>query len=107
MNKSLILSGVLFLALIVGGIVYWCTAGYGKVSPDAYEVAKALYGTCLSESDQRLEMVSSLLDDDEDSLEVTARERDWLESMIEKAKDGNWKSAAKSARRMMEDQVAH
>ena len=106
MNK-LILSGVLFLALLLGGVFFWSNSGYGEVSPDAYEVAKALYGTCLSKNESRLDSVTVMLDGDDRPLEITQTERDWLESMVRSAKDGNWNSAAKSARRMMEDQIKY
>ena len=107
MNK-LILSGVFFLALVVGGVFYWSTGGYGEVSPDAYKVATALYGTCLSKNEARLDSVTEMLDGDhEQSLEITPTERDWLESMVRTARDGSWNSAAKSARRMMEDQIKY
>jgi hypothetical protein len=40
-------------------------------------------------------------------LQISAEERKWLDAMIATARDGRWESAAKSARRMMEDQVQH
>ena len=45
--------------------------------------------------------------DREDTPGVSENERRWLESMIRTARDGDWKSAANSARRMMEDQVEY
>lgn len=108
-NHSLLLGVLLCVALLVGGIAWWLNSGYGEVSGDAYEVAKALYGTCLAEDEDRLERVTVLLeeqnDEDTERLAITPKERRWLESMIDTARKGDWKSAARSARRMMEDQV--
>lgn len=35
---------------------------------------------------------------------ISIRERNWLDSVIEKARAGKWKSAAAMAKQMMEDQ---
>jgi hypothetical protein len=109
-NQPLVLTSLVVLALLVAGIVYYGNSGYGKVSADAYEIAKALYGTCLAESDERLNRVALLLDEPDDApdsepLEITEKERRWLNSILKQAREGDWKSAASSARRMMEDQV--
>lgn len=104
-NGKVILAVVAALLLGVA-ITFLTDRGYGKVSPDAYEVSKALYGACLAKSDARLDAVEALFDDDSDqAVELNDKERRWLESMIATAKEGNWESAATSARRMMEDQV--
>ena len=108
-NQSLMATILVAVVFLVTGIIYWCSSGYGKVSDDAYAVAKTLVGTCLAKSDERLEKVVSLLEGDGENepLEITDRERQWLESMIQKARNGDWESAANSARQMMEDQVEY
>ena len=110
MNISKLLWPILGVMLIGTVIMVWTSQGYGKVSPRAYEVSTALYGACLAKSDARLESIENLLDEDadrEDTPGVSENERRWLESMIRTARDGDWKSAANSARRMMEDQVEY
>ena len=108
MNSWKLLWPILGVLLIGAAIVVWSSQGYGKVSPDAYQVATALYGSCLAESDQRLQSVSLLVSDEsEQPLELSDSERRWFESMIRTAEGGDWKSAAKSAKRMMEDQVEY
>jgi hypothetical protein len=79
------------------------------VSSDAYGVAQALYGSCLARSDDRLDMLDTLLAgaSDEQSLQITQQEKKWLGLMIQKARNGDWKSAASEARRMMENQVEY
>jgi hypothetical protein len=97
---------VLILLASVGAFLF--NRGYGKVSPDAYEVSKALYGACLAKNEDRLEAVELLLDrQTEKQIVLNAKERRWIESMIDAARSGDWESASKSARRMMEDQVEH
>lgn len=110
MKISKLLLPILGVILIGAAIMFCSSQGYGKVSPRAYEVSTALYGACLAKSDARLESIEGLLDEDaeaEDASTVSEDERRWLESMIRTARDGDWESAAKSARRMMEDQVEY
>ena len=110
MKISKLLWPILGVMVIGAAIMVWFSQGYGKVSPRAYEVSTALYGACLAKSDARLESIEGLLDEGaetEDASTVSEDERRWLESMIRTARDGDWESAAKSARRMMEDQVEY
>ena len=106
-NGKLVLSMV--AVLLIGAVmVCWTSRGYGKVSPGAYEFSKAIIGACQAKSDDRVKAVEGLLAEDSDVVvKISNTERGWLESMISKAKDGDWKSAANSARRMMEDQVEY
>ena len=113
-NKlSVGLAAIVVFLLVCIVFLFW-PSGYGKVSPDAYEAAKAIYGACMSESGERLRLVTSLVDGDSDGdsgddsirkLEISDTERQWLQLMIEKAEGGDWKVAAAQARQMMKDQV--
>jgi hypothetical protein len=108
MSKGKIVLPIVSLLLVGGLIMFWSSRGYGKVSPDAYEVSKALYGACLAKNDSRLDSVEELCEEGtEHGLEITDTERRWLKSMVDTARKGDWKSAAQSARQMMEDQVEH
>ena len=51
-------------------------------------------------------MVDKLLDESDD-LSLPSNERIWIEKIIKLARSGDWKSAAKKAKRMMEDQVKY
>lgn len=109
-NKlSVGLAAIVVFLLVCIVFLFW-PSGYGKVSPDAYEAAKAIYGACMSESGERLRLVTSLVDGDSEDdsirkLEISDTERQWLQLMIEKAEGGDWKVAAAQARQMMKDQV--
>ena len=97
--------GVLAIAVATS---LWLGRGYGTVSPDAYQVAQALYSSCLAKSEVRLEAVESTINDaGEQPLEITVKEQRWLKEIIADAKAGNWQSAAADARQMMEDQVEY
>lgn len=99
-----ILFSVMLLAL-AGGYM-WVNRGYGEVSPETYQFSKALYSACLKKSDEHLDMVDKLLDESDDS-SIPSNERIWIEKIIKLARSGNWDSAAKKAKRMMEDQVKY
>ena len=99
------LLGGLAIAVVM---TFWLGRGYGSVSPDAYQVAHALYSSCLAKSEVRLEALESTINDAaEQPLEITAKEQRWLKEIIADAKAGNWQSAAANARQMMEDQVEY
>jgi hypothetical protein len=105
-RRSLIfvlLSGMLLV--LVGGYL-WVNRGYGEVSPDTYQFSKALYSACLKKSDEHLDMVDKLLNESDD-LSLPPNEQIWIEKIIKLARSGDWKSAAKKAKRMMEDQVKY
>ena len=107
--KNLTTIGVTLGVLTIAVATFlWLGRGYGTVSPDAYQVAQALYSSCLAKSEVRLEAVESTINDAGDpSLEITAKEQRWLKAIIADAKAGNWQSAAADARQMMEDQVEY
>ena len=107
--KNLTTIGVTLGVLTIAVATFlWLGRGYGTVSPDAYQVAQALYSSCLAKSEVRLEAVESTINDAGDPpLEITAKEQRWLKAIIADAKAGNWQSAAADARQMMEDQVEY
>ena len=107
--KNLTTIGVTLGVLTIAVAMFlWLGRGYGTVSPDAYQVAQALYSSCLAKSEVRLEAVESTINDaGEQPLEITVKEQRWLKEIIADAKAGNWQSAAADARQMMEDQVEY
>ncbi len=94
------------VTLTAATVYFFCSQGYGKVSRRTYDMATAIYGACLAKSEIRVDKIQRLLsDDDTDSPEISPRERKWIDNIIRKAKNGNWESAAKAAKQIMEDQV--
>ena len=107
--KNLTTIGVALGVLAIAVATFlWLGRGYGTVSPDAYQVAQALYSSCLAKSEVRLEAVEATIDGASDEpLEITEKEQRWLMEIIADAKAGSWQSAAADARQMMEDQVEY
>lgn len=104
-NRSVVLGAVVLTGFLLIG--FWClNPRYGEVSPLTYECSKALYSACLNKSEEHLKRVEELLAASD--LEVLpANERYWIEAIIAEAHGGDWQTAAKKARRMMEDQVKY
>ena len=98
---------LIVIAILVIALFFFSNRGYGKVSREAYELAKALVGACSAESVERLDIVEQIIDETENdpTIALTDRERTWLRSIIRKARNGNWEAAEKRARRMLIDQV--
>jgi hypothetical protein len=87
------------LTLMVAG------CGYGELSPTAYQYAKALYGLSNRQAGERVEAVRVQIESARTAKEITPREAGWLIDIVDDCEKGRWKTANKSARRMMEDQV--
>jgi hypothetical protein len=79
--------------------------GYGEVTPQCYEYAKALYSICNRKDADRLEEFTALVEADLQSGELGEQEADWLRGIADQARSGEWSSAQSSARRLLEDQV--
>lgn len=101
-GKKLVLA--LFAIVLILVCSWWMNRGYGTVSQQTYEFSKAIYGACLAKSEQRLDKIEQLMDDPSNA-ELPSHERTWLDAIISNARAGNWESAAKKARSMMEDQA--
>lgn len=97
------------LSFVVGAIVVALATlgcgGYGKVSPAAYEYAKALYSISNRRATDRLDGVERKLAAARDKQELTEQEYAWFETIVADARGGQWDAACAACRRMMEDQV--
>lgn len=93
------------LVVVIIGYV-WMNRGYGEIDPRTYDFAKAVYSACLKQDSDHLDQVSKLLSASEAEA-LPVNEKRWIETMIEKARTGNWGSAAADARRMLEDQAVY
>ena len=87
-------------------VIRWAS-GYGEVDHQTYEIATALYAACNARSADRLSQVSQVIDQAKRDDQVPDREARWLERIIDRAESGDWESAARSARRMLSDQVTY
>ena len=96
-------SVVIFLLLYLP-FTHGC--GYGEVSPKTYELAKALYNISNRKLDDKLADVKLQIAEELGKEEISKQEANWLNEIVERAERQEWGNAMKSARRMMEDQVA-
>ena len=97
----------LIVVVIVVALTFFLDRGYGKVSREAYQVATALYGACLSKSAPRIEKIQELLHDgglEFDATSISPQEKRWLQDVVQQAQESQWASAAAAAKRMMVDQ---
>ena len=95
------------VVVIVMILMFFLNRGYGKVSHEAYQVATALYGACLSKSAPRIEKIQELLHGGSaefDATSISPREKQWLIEVVRQAQESQWGAAAAAAKRMMVDQ---
>ena len=78
---------------------------YQGISPTAYQYAKALYSVTNRRRSEKLYQVSGLIAASQQEGQITEQEVEWLERIIEDARNGDWQTAQKVARQMMSDQV--
>ncbi len=79
--------------------------GYGSVSPEAYEYAKALYSITNRQSEDSLDKVRAQLTAAHQADRLPNKEAAWLIYIVDTAAAGDWKAANRECREMMEDQV--
>ncbi len=105
MSLGKITSILLAAFVVVAGILWYINQGYGEVSPQGYEFAKALYSCCNRCDQQRLETISAMVDEASKKSEISENETQWLAGIIQQGRQGDWKSAAAEVRQLMLDQV--
>ena len=109
-NSRRTVAGWIVLAVIAAGLIFLWTGnrGYGKVSRETWEVARAVYGACLAKDERRLDAVEEKLAPDDGGPDgISPKELRWLNAIIKKARAGKWEAASRAARRIMEDQVEY
>ena len=103
MNLKTLALILVIMALAAG--LFLIPSGYGKVSGEAYELAIASYGACLSKSEQRIDKIEAILESPEFSDKLSRQENRWFRKLIAKARSERWEQAASIAKEMMLDQV--
>lgn len=91
--------------LIVLALLLLAGCGYPEVSPKTYEIAKSLYAACNQKSEERLVAVEKLVQSSLEQQEISEREAQWLNAIINRAREGSWETAMQESRRLMEDQA--
>lgn len=105
-SRATIATGLL-IAVLMAGLIIFLNRGYGKVSHEAYQMATAIYGACLSESEPRIQKIQRLLNQGNETFDMTkisSHEKRWLDDIIQQAHEGQWAEAASAAKQIMEAQ---
>ncbi|MEM9185341.1 MAG: hypothetical protein AAGB00_02445 [Planctomycetota bacterium] len=92
------------LAAAVGVAAAGC-GGYGEVSPEAYQHAKAIYNIAGRKAADRIDPFCEKLDAAQARGEVSATEAAWLHAIADDARRGDWQAASRAARQLMEEQI--
>ena len=91
------------ICLVMLSAIVGC--GHGDVSPTTYEYAKALYSITNRKAGDSLDSVRSQIESDQADGKLTSSEAVMLNGIIDDAADGDWKSANRECRDVMEAQV--
>ena len=97
LNGTWLWSGLL-LAVLPG-------CGPSAVSPQTYELSKALYSACNLKQTDRLELIADLIESSLADSEITEVECQRLREAVALGEAGQWKVASELARRILEDQI--
>ena len=78
---------------------------YADATRTASAFATALYASCNLQSTARLEMIESQIASAEIASQLTKKESNYLRTIITRAKEGDWQTAAADSRELLLDQV--
>jgi hypothetical protein len=81
-----------------------CGCGYPAVTPDGYEFAKALHTALLERDEATLPVAEKWLAEAAADGRVGATERELFAEQIERAREGEWESAAAEVRALLSAQ---
>ena len=87
-------------------VALWPRERYDGMSRQSYDIAMALYAACNAEDLQRVSEIEAIVASDAEGRAIEDREADWFHDVIDLAKQGQWRDAARQARMMLGDQVA-
>jgi len=90
--------------LLTVGLLVGC-GSYAEVSPEAYQSTKALYSICNRKDAAQLDKMADQTATARAESKFTSKEADWINDIIDTARTGDWQSATKKARQLMEAQV--
>lgn len=96
------------LVLLVGGIAYWMlNRPYGSTGEQAYAYATALFMACNQQDAAKLQQVSAMIESDTEQGRLSQQESKWLMEVIACGLDGDWETANRQVRQLMEAQIDH
>ncbi|MBW3600662.1 MAG: hypothetical protein KY475_25790 [Planctomycetes bacterium] len=99
-----LLSAAVVVAMIAG-VVWLMNRPYGETSSEGYQYAMALLSACNQQDAARLEKISAMMEESLRQGELQPTEAKWLTAIIDDAHAGDWDTASREVRRLMEDQL--
>lgn len=78
---------------------------YGSVSPQAWEIATAIYAVSNRQDAARLPAVDAVISEAFTAQQISESEQQALRQMLKDAEAGRWQKAMDDARTMLEEQV--
>ena len=103
MNSKIFKSAIYLLLIPMLILTQGC--GYSEVSPLTTEYAKAIYSIANLQKSDRISSAREQIETDVTKGKLPANEAELLYDMLDKAEAGNWESAMKDSRALMEAQI--
>lgn len=94
---------VRLMMLLIAALSIGC--GYSEVSPATYQYAKALYSVANRQASGPLDDIGAKIAAAQDAGEINARERKYLDEILDDARAERWEAATQAARSLMEAQI--
>lgn len=99
-----LIGGLVFLAAVAAGIWYF-NSGYGKTSAKGYQFATALFSACNRQDEAKLQQIAEMIEQSQQTDELSVKDAKVLTSIVNRGLAGNWRSASRETRRLMEAQL--
>jgi len=91
--------------MIVFAVIWLKGCGYGTLSHSGYQHAQALYAICNRQDETALNKFSQRVAEMQNDNSLQDEEANWLNSIIEQARSGEWQAAQLETRELMESQL--
>ncbi len=105
MTRLAAVLGLIAISIFVVPMLVRYGSSYREISPDSYQLAAAALQATNLKNTAQIEKVEALCQQFLDEGKIDSQEHRWINQICASAKDGQWESAGKQARRMMSDQI--
>lgn len=75
--------------------------GYPRVSPEAFELAKAVDNLCNLRDATQLPRAREIIIERHEAGDISNQELGWLSTILDQAEAGNWEAAMQSSRKLL------
>lgn len=104
-NRRPIMWSVLAATVLTGALSWAFWPAKVELSPDAYEIAIALYRVCNQQDQQGLQQVQSKLHQLSQTTDADEPSIERLQRIVAEAQAGEWRSAMRHTHETLEDQT--